>query len=171
MDIAGLLLIFCARVLDVSCGTMRILFLVRGKRAVAACIGFFEVMIYMLVLSWILGGGKVLSFIEIVFYCGGFATGNYVGSFLESKLMNTSALVEVILNDSPAGEEIIQKLRENGFGATVVRGEGRSGRKLSVKVFCHKKDLDLVHKLAGDNGFVTISDVRIAYGGWFPKSK
>ena len=150
---------------------MRILFLVRGKRATAACIGFFEVMIYMLVLSRIIGGGRVLSFMEIVFYCGGFAAGTYTGSFLESKFMNANALVEIILDDSPAGEEIVKKLRENGFGATVIRGEGRSGRKLSVKIFCHRKDLDIVHKLAGDNGFITMLDVRTAYGGWFLKTK
>jgi len=171
LDLLGLLLIFSARVLDVSCGTIRILFLVRGQRAIAACIGFFEVMIYMFVLSQILGGGRVLSSIELVFYCGGFAAGNYVGSFLESKFMNTHALAEVILEDSPAGEEIIRKLRENGLGATVIRGKGRSGDKLLVEVFCRRNDLDLIQKITGDNGFVTMSDVRAAYGGWFANRK
>lgn len=170
-DLAGLLLIFFARVLDVSCGTMRILFLVRGKRAIAACIGFFEVMIYMIVLSKILGGGRVLSFIEIVFYCGGFAAGNYVGSLLESKFMNSHALTEVILDDSPVGDEIVRQLRESGLGATVLKGEGRSGGKLLVEIFCRRNDLNLIQKLVGNNGFVTMSDVRIAYGGWFPKRK
>ena len=47
MDYVGLLLIFCARIVDVSCGTVRILFLVRGRRALAAMIGFVEVMIYL----------------------------------------------------------------------------------------------------------------------------
>ena len=170
-DLIGLLLIFCARVLDVSCGTMRILFLVRGKRAVAACIGFFEVMIYMLVLGKILGGGKVLTTTELIFYCAGFASGNYVGSFLESKFMNTHALAEVILDDSPEGEEIVKKLREKGLGATVLRGEGRSGDKLLVEVFCRRNDLALIKDLVGDSGFVTLSDVRVAYGGWFSKNK
>ena len=171
LDIFGLLLIFCARVLDVSCATIRILFLVRGKRAVAAFIGFFEVMIYMVVLSQILGGGRVLTLIELIFYCGGFATGNYVGSYLESKFMNAHALTEVILDDSPEGREIVEKLRESGLGATVIRGEGRSGEKLLVEIFCRRNDLDLIKNLVGDNGFVTLSDVRAAHGGWFSKKK
>jgi uncharacterized protein YebE (UPF0316 family) len=128
-------------------------------------------MIYMLVLSQILGGGRVLSFVELVFYCAGFASGNYVGSYLETKFMNTHALTEVILDDSPAGEEIVKALRENGLGATVIRGEGRSGGKLLVEVFCRRNDLDLIKKLVGNNGFVTLSDVRVAYGGWFSKKK
>ena len=171
LDLIGLLLIFFARVLDVSCGTMRILFLVRGKRAIAAFIGFFEVIIYMAVLGKILGGGKVLTFTELVFYCGGFATGNYVGSFLEEKFMNTQALAEVILNDSPEGEAIVKELRENGLGATVLKAEGRSGGKLLVEIFCRRNDLLLINKIVGNNGFVTMSDVRKAYGGWFPKRK
>jgi uncharacterized protein YebE (UPF0316 family) len=108
---------------------------------------------------------------EIIFYCGGFATGNYVGSFLEGKFMNSHALTKVILDDSPAGEEIVRQLRENGLGATVIKGEGRAGGKLLVEVFCRRNDLDLIYKLVGNNGFVTMSDVRIAYGGWFPKRK
>ena len=170
-DIVGLLLIFFARVLDVSCGTMRILFLVQGKRAIAACVGFFEIMIYMLILSHILGGGRELSFIEIIFYCAGFSTGNYVGSFLEAKFINTRALTEIILDDSPEGEEIVKQLRERGLGATVIRGEGRSGGKLLVEIFCRRNDLNVIKELVGNNGFVALSDVRVAYGGWFRNNK
>lgn len=150
---------------------MRILSIVRGKRAIAACIGFFEVMIYMLILGRILGGGKTLTFLELVFYCGGFAAGNYVGSFLESKFMNSYALAEAILDDSPIGDEIVKSMRESGFGATVIKGEGRSGGKLLVEIFCRRNDLDMIHKIVGNNGFVIMSDVRKTYGGWFPKGK
>jgi len=168
-DIIGFLLIFCARVVDVSMGTTRILFLVRGKRGVAACIGFFEVMIYMFILNWILGGGKELSFVELIFYCGGYAAGNYVGPYLESKFVNTNVLTEVILDDSPIGEEIVNKLRDNGLGATVIKGEGRSGGKLLVEVFCRRNDLKMIYDIVGNHGFITMSDVRATYGGWFTK--
>jgi uncharacterized protein YebE (UPF0316 family) len=68
MDFIGLALIFFARILDVSCSTVRILLLVRGRRLLAASIGFFEVMVYLLVLGRILGGGRTLSFPELVAY-------------------------------------------------------------------------------------------------------
>jgi uncharacterized protein YebE (UPF0316 family) len=128
-------------------------------------------MIYMIVLGHILGGGRVLSFAELVFYSGGFAAGNYVGSYLESKFMNTHSLAEVILDDSPVGEEIVKKLRESGFGATVIKGEGRSGGKLIAEVFCRRNDLAMIYEIVGNSGFITMSDIRIAYGGWFSKKK
>lgn len=124
MGILGLLMIFGARILDVSCNTIRILFLVKGQRFVAACIGFVEVMIYMMVLGFILGGGKRLTVWELLFYCGGFATGNYVGSWLEEKLMNTFILIEVILEDGPSAQAAIEAVRGRGLGATVIRGMG-----------------------------------------------
>lgn len=39
------LLIFAARILDVSLQTMRIIFISKGKRLLAPLLGFFEVMI------------------------------------------------------------------------------------------------------------------------------
>lgn len=169
MEFLGLLMIFCARVMDVSCNTIRILFLVKGQRFIAACIGFVEVLIYMAVLGFILGGGKSLSVLELLFYCGGFATGNYVGSWLEEKLMNTFILVEVILEDGPAAQEAIEAVRSRGLGATVIQGEGRSGPRLIVEIFCRRHDVQAVQALFANDGFITISDVKRCTGGWFPK--
>ncbi len=169
MELLGLLMIFCARVLDVSCNTIRILFLVKGQRFIAACIGFVEVMIYMMVLGFILGGGKSLTVLELIFYCGGFATGNYVGSWLEEKLMNTFILVEVILEDGPSAREAIEAVRSRGLGATVIQGMGRSGPRLIVEIFCRRHDVQAVQALFANDGFITISDVKRCTGGWFPK--
>lgn len=112
--VLGLLFIFFARIADVSIGTIRILLLVRGMRLRAAVIGFCEVSIYMIALSIVLGGGK-LSPLELVFYAGGFATGNYVGSFLEEKLLSGYALIEVIAESSPLVRERVENLREAGY--------------------------------------------------------
>lgn len=169
VEVLGLLMIFGARILDVSCNTIRILFLVKGQRFVAACIGFFEVMIYMLVLGILLGGGKTLSTLELLFYCGGFAAGNYVGSCLEERLMNTFILVEAILKEGPSSQAAITALRQKGLGATVIQGMGRDGPSLIVEVFCRRHDLKTVQALFAEDGFVTISDVKRCTGGCFPK--
>ena len=82
--IGGYLFIFAARVCDVSLATIRTLMVVRGQKLYAAIIGFFEVIIYILAL------GKIFSDLSnplnLLFYALGFATGNYVGTFLEGKL-------------------------------------------------------------------------------------
>ena len=169
MNVLGLFMIFFARIVDVSCSIVRILFLVKGQRFFACCIGFFEVMVYMLILGYILGGGKALSFVELIFYCGGFAAGNYVGAWLEERLLNTFILVEVFLNDDEKAQSSIDGLRELGVGATVLRGMGRDGPRLVVEIFCRRHDVGQVQKLFVDRGFVTISDVKRCSGGWFPK--
>ncbi|GHS86028.1 UPF0316 protein [Synergistales bacterium] len=168
-NVLGLLMIFFARIVDVSCGIVRILFLVKGQRFYAACLGFFEVMIYMLVLGHLLGGGKALSFVQIVFYCGGFATGNYLGAWIEERLLNTFVLVEIILDDNESARASIDRMRGMGLGATVINGEGRNGPKLVVEIFCHRHDVKTVQKLYEHEGFVTISDVKRCTGGWFPR--
>jgi uncharacterized protein YebE (UPF0316 family) len=162
-------MIFFARIIDMSCNTVRILFLVRGRRCIAGCIGFFEVMVYMVVLGYILGGGKTLSFPALIAYCGGFAAGNYVGSWLEERLLDSFILVEVFMDDTPDSRLSIDAVRNMGLGATVINGMGRNGPKLVVKIFCRRSDVMTVQQLFIDQGFVTISDVKRCSGGWFPK--
>ena len=68
------LFIFFARVIDVSMFTVRTLLLVRGKKYIAAILGFFEVTIYIVAL------GRVMStldnWVNILAYSLGFAVGN-----------------------------------------------------------------------------------------------
>ena len=132
MDYVGLLLIFCARIVDVSCGTVRILFLVRGRRALAAMIGFVEVMIYLTALGHIIGGGREMNWIQMVVYCAGFSTGNFIGSLLEEKLMNAYVFLELIMDRTAETKEMIDNIRADGFGATVIYGRGRDGVRTIV---------------------------------------
>lgn len=171
MDILGLLMIFFARVIDVSCSTIRIIFLVKGKRSIAACIGFFEVMLYMLILERIFGGGRSLTFVELIFYCGGFATGNYVGSYLESRFMNSYILAEVIVDDSPDGQKVIEDIRGHGYGATVIHADGKNGARLLAEIFCRRNDVSKIMSIVSGRGFVATSDVRTSIGGWFPNKR
>lgn len=82
--VGGYLFIFLARVVDVSLATMRTLMLVRGKGLIAACIGFFEVMIYITALNKVVSGLDNPA--NLVVYALGFATGNFMGSYIEEKL-------------------------------------------------------------------------------------
>lgn len=44
-------LIVVGRVLDVSLGTLRMLFIVQGERLVAATLGFFEILVWVVIAS------------------------------------------------------------------------------------------------------------------------
>jgi hypothetical protein len=47
-------LIFLARICDVSIGTMRIIFVSKGKKDIAPVLGFFEVLIWIIAISKIM---------------------------------------------------------------------------------------------------------------------
>src|SRR5512133_102522 len=77
------LFIFCARIIDVSLGTMRIIFVTKGMRKVAPIIGFFEVFVWLLAISRIMQ--NLDNWVCYVAYAGGFATGNLIGMMIEEK--------------------------------------------------------------------------------------
>ena len=171
MDVLGLALIFCARIVDVSCGTVRILFLVRGRRVMAALIGFFEIMVYLTVLGRIIGGGRELTFIQMVVYCAGFSAGNFIGSLPEEKLMNAYSFLELIMDRTEETDRMIDDIRADGFGATVQYGRGRDGVKTIVKVICRRKDIPMIVAHTKNRGFICISDVKGCSGGQFRMMK
>jgi len=170
MDITGALLIFCARLLDVSLGTFRILLLVRGKKLQAAIAAFFESGVYLVALGFVLQNG-VQGPMQIAAYAGGFALGNYLGASLEERMLRAFILVEVI---APLTEEMlgtIEALREEGYGTTVVNGSGKTGERLILKIICQRSDIGHISRMIGSQGFVFTSDVKSVWGGYFRQKR
>jgi uncharacterized protein YebE (UPF0316 family) len=166
LGVAGL--IFLARCADVTMGVFRILMLVKGRKILAAGLGFFEVMVFLMVMNAILGGGKSLSAVEVLAYCGGFATGNFIGSHLEGVLTNSYVLVEIITPKHASSEHLAERLRQEGFGATVLTGEGKDGPSLVFKLICFRKEVPRVGAIAKDLGcFSFVSDIKGISGGHF----
>lgn len=160
--------IFLARCTDVTIGVFRILMVVKGRKLLAAGLGFFEVMVFITVMNTIMGGGKSLGFYELLAYCGGFATGNILGSFLEGKLMNAYVMAEIIAEKDGTSDELLMSLRSGGFGTTVLMGEGRSGPRLVIKVVCSRKHVQRVKDISDKFGaFLYTSDIKGVSGGYF----
>ncbi len=168
--ILGYLLIFSARLVDVSLGTIRMIMVIRGKRIVAACIGFAESAVYILAV------GKVLSAmnnpLNILAYALGYATGNYAGIFLEEKMALGDIIVQVIPENKVKG--LVDKLRDNGFGVTVVEGHGRRGIRQLLNVTLQRKNLSELYNIIDNHdkkAFVTVTDARAIRGGYFSNIK
>jgi uncharacterized protein YebE (UPF0316 family) len=168
--ILSYLLIFFARVTDVSLSTVRILMIMRGRSLVAATIGFFEVSIYILALGQVIG--NLDNPLRVVAYALGFATGNLIGSRLEERLALGVATAQVISLDK--SDEIAEILREQGFGVTVLEGCGRHGTHQILHILLKRKDLpcfmDTVRE-ADNQAFVSVMDTRKIFGGYFAKIK
>ncbi|SHF62514.1 Uncharacterized protein YebE, UPF0316 family [Desulfofundulus australicus DSM 11792] len=167
--LGGYLFIFFARVLDMSLDVIRVLMLMRDKRLLAAIIGFLEVSIFILALNKVLAGG-LDDPLKVIAYAGGFATGNYIGSFIENKL----ALGYLSLQVFPEPQltpHLINKLRQEGFGVTSVDCQGQCGERTVLFVLLKRRDLQKALSILNNldpNIFFNVSDARLIHGGVFP---
>jgi hypothetical protein len=78
------LIVFLVRLTDVTLGTMRIIFVARGRKYLAPLLGFIEVFIWITVVSQIVRGAQ--NIVAYLAYAAGFAVGNYVGMIVEERL-------------------------------------------------------------------------------------
>lgn len=164
------LFIFFARIADVSMGTLRMILLVKGQRKIAAVLGFFEVMIYLIVLGKVVG--NIDKPILIIVYCLGYASGNYVGSKLEEKLSIGRLLVQIIVKEIRCG--IVDALRDAGFGVTIFEGEGMDGNSYMLNVITERKKVKELKEIISEldcGAFLTTMDVRSSLGGYFQPKK
>ena len=112
------LMVFLARVADVTLGTLRIIFISRGKKNVAPVLGFFEVFIWITIVSQIVSHAH--NMLAYVAYAAGFAAGNYVGMYIEGRLAIGTQVVLAIVQEHAS--PLIAHLRASGYGVTSVDG-------------------------------------------------
>lgn len=141
-----------------SLGTLRMTAIVRGSRVWASVLGFFEVLV------WVLAVSKVISNLHIPWYAFsyalGFATGNYVGITIETKLAIGEQVVRVF---SKFGDTIAAEIREMGHAVTVFEGRGRDGGVLQIYTKVPRREVDAVVAKARDiapDCFFVVDDVR-----------
>lgn len=153
------ILIFCARVMDVSINTLRIMFVLNGKKKVAPVLGFFEAMIWLLAIGQIFQNiNNPMSYIG---YAGGFAMGTFVGMTIEEKLALGRVLVRVI-TPSPM-PELIEYMKEKNFRFTSIGAEGRYGKVNLLFTVMKREDLqEYIGKVKSwnDKAFYTIESVK-----------
>ncbi|MBN2322764.1 MAG: DUF2179 domain-containing protein [Spirochaetes bacterium] len=161
------LLIFFARICDVSIGTLRIIFVSRGNKLAAPLLGFFEVLI------WLTAIGKIMQNLDnimaYVAYGGGFAMGNFIGIWIEQKLAVGLVILRVITRKDAAA--LSEDLRSRGFGVTCIDAEGNEGPVNIVYSVLKRSALGeaigLVEKM-NPGAFYSIEDVRAVSEGIFP---
>jgi uncharacterized protein YebE (UPF0316 family) len=160
-------LIFTARICDVTLGTMRIAFIARGHRYLAPLVGFFEVLIWLIALRQIMQ--NLTNPVFYVSYAGGFAAGTFVGLFVEERMAIGSRIIRVITRQDAT--ELIESLRDAGYGVTSIDASGVEGRVHLLFSVIKRQDLDgfiaLVER-STPRAFYSIEDVRSVSEGIFP---
>ncbi len=161
------LFIFLARVSDVTIGTIRIVFISKGYKALAPILGFFEVFI------WIIAMGKIMqnldNWLYYIAYAAGFATGNYIGLLLEEHLALGFINLRIITQRD--GSNLIKRLSDEGFGVTQIEADGSQGKVhiiyCIVKRNAYKEVISLIYKY-NPKAFYTIEDIRYISKGIYP---
>lgn len=153
------LLIFFARVIDVSLGTLRIMLVAKGFERLAPIMGFFEILVWVLAISKVIT--NLDSWLSYVAYAGGFAMGNYVGMKLEKKLALGHEMIRVITKKDPS--LLIESIRNLGYTATLVDAKGAEGKVGVLYIIINRKALQSVLeliKIHNPQAFYTIEDIR-----------
>jgi uncharacterized protein YebE (UPF0316 family) len=161
------LLIFLARITDVSLGTIRLIFVSRGFKYLAPIAGFFEVLIWILVIGQIMQ--NLANPICYIAYAGGFATGNFVGLLIAEKLSLGNVIIRVITQAPPA--DLIERFRQRQYGVTVMNGHGANGPVQIVFTIVPRREVGTVIGLVktfNPQAFYSIEDVDSVERGVFP---
>ena len=163
-------LIFCARICDVSLGTIRVIFITKGVRYLAPLIGFFEVIIWLLAIGQVMNNlTNVASYIA---YGGGFAMGTFIGMLIEEKISLGLTSVRIITKEEPS--QLVNYLRSQNYGVTTVDGEGATGQVKMVFSIIRRQDLpDVVEviKKLHPGAFYSVEDVKSVSEGVFPEER
>ncbi|MEM0492587.1 MAG: DUF2179 domain-containing protein [Candidatus Thermoplasmatota archaeon] len=153
------LLIFASRLLDVSLGTIRIIFISRGIKYIAPIIGFIEINI------WLLAIGQIVQNLNniacSIAYAGGFATGNLLGMIIEEKLSVGMALLKIITRHKD--KEIIEYLKNEKYGITIHNADGLNGPVKIIETVIKRQDLKKIIKKLEEihpHIFYIVEDVR-----------
>jgi uncharacterized protein YebE (UPF0316 family) len=159
-------LIFCARICDVSIGTVRTMLMLQGYRLPASLLGCVEVTI------WVLAVSGVLKYLDeplaIIAYAAGFGTGVYIGVWIENRLALGYRMVRIVCGDDTV--HLPDHLRAKGYRVTQVDGRGREAHVHIVFAVIRRRELPTLRQAVAEvapGAFVTVERVDRPTGSNF----
>lgn len=151
--------IFGLRVLDMSLDTLRVLFVIRGKRPLAWAFGFFQSLIWVVAITTVLS--NMTNPWNLVAYATGFATGNVVGMWIEERLAIGHGHMRIM--STGRGTMIAESIRNAGYAATELSGRGRDGTVAVINCSVRRRDIEQVRQQVNaidPDAFITVQEIR-----------
>ena len=160
--------IFCSRILDVSLGTVRTMFVVKGKTRTAALVGFVEIIIWFLAVRTAFNSSEA-GIVVAIAYAGGYATGTLVAGYLAKLLIKGTVGVQIVT--SGKDDSLLEAIRNAGFAITVVNvNESEySGEKYLIIAEIASSRLREFRQLVHDkdpSAFITVQESKYVYNGY-----
>jgi len=162
----GALGIFALRVADMTFDTLRMLFVVRGRKLVAWVLGFLQSVIFVIAITSVLS--HLDNPLNVIGYAAGFATGNVVGMWIEERLAIGHVKISIV--SQGRGAALAGVLRDSGFAVTEIPARGKDGMVSMLSVSVLRKDVARVETIIREQdaeSFVIAEDVRpLRRGFW-----
>lgn len=159
-------LIFALRVTDMTLDTLRVLFVMRGRKPIAWVLGFFQAAVFVIAITSVLR--DLTNPLNIIGYAAGFATGVVVGMAIEERLAIGYVHMRVI--SSRRGSGIAERLRSEGYAVTEVPARGKDGMVTMLNCSVLRKDIERLRNLVNEvdqEAFITSEDIRpVRRGFW-----
>jgi uncharacterized protein YebE (UPF0316 family) len=160
--------IFAARTINTALDTLRFMFTMRGKRAMSWVLGFFESVLFVMIIGQVLN--NLSNPLNIIGYAAGFATGTVLGMAIEKRLAIGYTHFSIISRSHST--EITDALRTEGYGVTEIPARGRESNFMLVDCHVRRKQADDVEALAlkiDPDAFITAEEVTPRRSGiWRP---
>jgi len=165
------LLIFLARIGDVSMETIRVIYISRGIKYLAPIIAFFEIIIWLLAMEVVMSDlSNIANFFAFAF---GFATGTYVGLVIEERLSIGMVIMRIVTTEE-SNEEISAFLEAENFGVTSLDARGSRGSVKMILSLVNRADVPRITghlQTTNPTAFFSIEDVRYVNQGVFRPKK
>jgi uncharacterized protein YebE (UPF0316 family) len=164
--LVGALIILVIRVVGMTASTVRVLFMMRGKRLLTAIAGFIEVLLYVFAIGYVVN--DLSNIWNILAYSLGFVGGTLVGMWIDE--YTATGFVNVRIISRYKAQAIIEHIHESGYGATVGWGHGKGGTVGMILAIVQRKDAPDVITIAESvdpEVFITVEDARSVRRGYW----
>jgi uncharacterized protein YebE (UPF0316 family) len=163
--------IFIARIIDVSLGTIRIIFVSKGFKYLAPILGFIEVLIWLVAIQQIIS--NLTNIYYYIAYAGGFAAGTFVGIILEEKISIGKVIIRIITGKD--SKKLLMAMEKAKYTATTIGASGHDGKVNLILSVTNRKDIPNIIKMIekyNPHAFYTVEDVKLSFKKIHPvKSK
>jgi uncharacterized protein YebE (UPF0316 family) len=164
------LIIFLARTIDTSLGTLRIVMISRGNRKAVRLVGFVEVLL------WVIAIGQIIQNLNnwagYLAWALGFTLGSVIGFEIEDRLALGKHQLRIIT--SQPIDSFLSALKKLNQGFTVFDGMGATGPVKQIFLILNRQNNEEITALVNEHiptSFCSVSDVMATDSGIFNSKK
>ncbi len=164
------LLIFFARVVDTSLGTLRIVMISRGNRKAVRLVGFLEVLL------WVIAIGQIIQNLNnwagYLAWALGYSVGSIIGFRIEERLALGKHQLRIITGQPI--DTFLHELKKLNQGFTVFDAHGANGPVKAIFLILNRQNNEEINMLVNKHiptSFCSVSDVMATDSGVFNTRK